>query len=467
MSDERRDGAAESWLERNLVPAMVIGLGLVGLGAWAIMRNDAAPARIVAPRPPVVADQREAYDMAPSLLSVPVRISIRTLLDEVESAVPTEWGSPEAVLTDSTAQLSTTVEYSLEATYDLPLLPDLNLGCGTGDGPKPRLAVSISSPIALAQDWSLVTEARVDRVSAASSEERDRCEVTFAGFDVTGRMEEAARTFLQDHTSTIDSIVAAADLRASFVSWWDVLREPIELDDNVWLEIRPVEIERGLIRGSGDVVEVDANLRARPRVLLGDRPPIWETELPSLGQGSGDGELDILIEAEAEYPTASRRLNEELGGVEVEGAGQRIELVSVEIYGIGGGQIAVGVTVRGDLEGELFLVGTPSYDTEASQVYVPDLEFSVETNNLLVSGASRALNRRLEAVLRERARWSVDEVVTWAADRLREGLNRDLADGVTLSGSVGEVEIIRVDALTQGLLVSASGSAQATLTVDR
>ena len=235
----------------------------------------------------------------------------------------------------------------------------------------------------------------------------------------------------------------------------------------MWLEIRPVEIQRGLIRGSGDVVEVDANLRARPRVLLGDRPPTWETLLPRLGEGSGDGELDILIEAEAEYPTASRRLNEELGGVEVEGAGQRLELVSLDIYGIGGGRIAVGVTVRGDLEGDLFLVGTPSYDPASGEVYVPDLEFSVETSNLLVSGASRALNRRLEAVLRERARWPVDEVVTWAADRLLEGLNRELADGVTLSGTVGEVEIIRVDALTQGLLVSASGSATATLTVDR
>jgi hypothetical protein len=428
--------------------------------------------------------------MAPSLLSVPVRISIRTLLDEVESAVPVEWGSPEepiqvpehgrtdaavalarapfdAVLSDSTARLSTIVEYSLEATYDLPLLPDLNLGCGTGDGPRPRLSVSISSPITLTRDWSLATAARVDQVSAASSEERDRCEVTFAGFDVTGRMEEAVRTFLQDHTSTIDSIVAAADLRASFVSWWDVLREPIELDDNVWLEIRPIGIQRGLIRGSGDVVEVAANLRARPRVLLGDRPPTWETELPMLGEGAGDGELDILIEAEAEYPTASRRLDEELAGVEVEGAGQRLELVSLELYGIGGGRIAVGVNVRGDLDGELFLVGTPSYDTSLGEVYVPDLEFSVETNNLLVSGASRALNRRLEALLRERARWPVDEVVTWAADRLREGLNRELADGVTLSGSVGRVEIIRVDALTEGLLVSASGSAEATLTVDR
>ena len=98
---------------------------------------------------------------------------------------------------------------------------------------------------------------------------------------------------------------------------------------------------------------------------------------------------------------------------------------------------------------------------------MPVLDFSVETSSLLVSGASRALHGRLVRFLRERARWPVSEAMGWAEDKLREGLNRELADGVWLEGSVAEARILGVQARTAGLLVRASGSAQASLTVDR
>lgn len=480
-------GPRRRWKAGALLAAAA---ALLGFGAWIAATVGEGPQRIVAPRPPTVADESRRVPLDPSFLSVPVVIRLGTLLGEVEEAVPRRWGSPEepievpghgrtdaavtlerapfqAELIDSTAILSTTVAYTLDATYDLPLLPDLNLACGTDGDARPRLAVALRSPIRLTRDWRLDTEARIHRVVAASSGEEDRCEVTFAGFDVTGRMEAAARRFLEDHLSTIDSIAGAADIRSSFTGWWNVLRAPIELDDRIWLEIRPTGIGRGAIRGRGQVVEVDATLEARPRVLLGERPADWDAPLPSLGPGSADDHLHILIEGRAEYPTASRRLTTALAGSGVEAAGRRIEISDLELSGIGAGRIALQVTVRGDVEGRLFLVGTPSFDPASGQVFVPDLQFSVETANLLVSGASRALHRQLEALLRERARWPVDGVLSWAADRLREGLNRTLADGVVLAGEVGDVKIVGVEARTDALLVRAAGLAEATLTIDR
>ena len=457
----------------------------------ALWLSSSGPERITAPRPQLGPDAPPGSDLAAASLSVPVRVSIATLLREVENHVPRTWGSPDepievpergrtnaaislrrspfrAELNGSIARLSATVEYTLEATYDLPLMPDLNLGCGTGeDEPRPRLAVVLEAPITLTSDWRIETRSRVEHVAAASSEERDRCEVTFAGFDVTGRMEEAAREFLGGHTETIDSIVRAAEVRPSFVAWWDVLREPIELDEDVWLEIRPEAIRRGPIHGTGDVVTVDANLRARPRVSVGDRPEVWPTELPALEEGPVGGALDILIEARGEYPAATRLLNEALVGQIVEAAGGRLEVRSLTVMGIGGGRLALETEVAGDLEGRLFLVGTPSYDAQDGQVYIPDLNFSVETSNLLVHGASRALHTQLVTFLRSRARWPVVDAVDWAAEKLREGLNRSLADGVHLEGSVDQVRILGVEARRDALRVRAAGTARATFNVDR
>ena len=475
------------WSRRAAIAAGVAVVVLLSawlLGPW---RSE----RIVAPPPAIVADLLLDDVLEASTLSVPVRVDLRTLVAEVEEEVPTEWGTEEqpveveehgrtdallrltrspfsAELDGASATLSTTVTYHIEATYDLPLLPDLNLGCGDGaDEPPPRLDITLTAPISLTSDWRLATSTRVERVIAASTEERDRCEVTFAGFDITGRVEEAARRYLEEHTAIIDSLVAEADVRSSFEEWWDVLREPIGLGESVWLELRPRGIRRGAVRGEGDVVEISAQLEATPHIVLGDRPDRWPEPLPPLQDGVDEGGLDVLVEAMAEYPATSRRLNEALVGAEVRAAGGRMVIRSLGLSGIGGGRLAMEVDVRGDLDGRLYLVGTPVYDPVAGQVSVPDLEFSVETSNLLLASASWTLSAQLDRLLRERARWPVDLAVTWAGDRLDEGLNRTLTPGVRLSGAVDTVRVVRVVAMRRGLIVHATASASATLHVER
>jgi hypothetical protein len=475
--------------EAGVVVIVAAGLVAVALVLWWL--GPWRSSRVVAPPPPVVADLPLEDVLEASSLSVPVRVDLRTLVDEVEEEVPTEWGSVEqpvevenhgrtdallsltrspfrAELDGAAATLATTVAYRIEATYDLPLLPDLNLGCGDDpDEPRPRLDITLAAPISLTSDWRLSTTTRVQRIAAASSEERDRCEVTFAGFDITGRVEDAARGYLQEHAAAIDSLVAGTDVRSSFEEWWNVLREPIALDESVWLELRPRSIRRGAIRGEGDIVEIAAQLGAAPRVLLGERPDRWPEPLPPLGAGVDEGGLNVLVEAMAEYPATSRRLNEALAGIEVRAAGGLIEIGAVALSGIGGGRLAMEVAVAGDLQGRLFLVGTPHFDPARGDVSVPDLEFSVETSSLLLTSASWALGAQLDRLLRERARWPVDLAVTWAGDRLDEGLNRTLTPGVRLSGTVDTVRVIRVAAMRRGLIVHATASARATLHVER
>ena len=108
------------------------------------------------------------------------------------------------------------------------------------------------------------------------------------------------------------------------------------------------------------------------------------------------------------------------------------------------------------------------YDTTLRDgAQAEDLNFSVETSNLLVHGASRALHAQLVTVLRSRARWPVGDAVDWAAEKLREGLNRSLAEGVVLEGTVDHVRILGVEARQDALRVRAAGTARATFRVDR
>ncbi|MDX1493266.1 MAG: DUF4403 family protein [Longimicrobiales bacterium] len=462
---------------------------LSAAGAWWLLHSNGQTLR--PQRPEVSAEAAEPLELGASSLPVPVRIDLATLLQEVETHVPGSWGDLsrpvamgdsgqtnaalelsrsrfQASLQGSTARLVTTVSYRVRGTYHLPLLPDVNYACATGDGAEwPRMDVELEAPITLTADWRLDTRTSVAHLAAASQEPRDRCRVTALDIDITDRIVRAARGFLEDHTSAIDSIVGAANVRASFESWWAVLREPIELDDDIWLEIRPESIRRGRIEGRGSTVEVLATLEARPRIVLGDRPPPSTRPLPPLGEGVDDGPLQVLVEAVGEYDETSALLTRTLAGTSVELGGRQIELQELRLSGIGAGRVALEALIRGDVDGRLFLVGTPRYDAATGLAYVPDLAFSVSTANLLVSSASWIAEAGLEGLLRERARWPVATAVEWAADRLDEGLNRSLATGVRLQGTVHEVRVLGVRATPDGLVVGAAATADATLVIAR
>lgn len=490
----RRKGETGPGRLRRWLVALV-GAAALGALVWLGVRWF-GPQHIVAPRPAETADTipgDELGELDVSSLSVPIRVRLGRLLEEVEEAVPTRWGSLNrrirssedsrtsvavalsrgpfrASFRDGEVRLGTTVSYRVRGWYDPPLLPELSASCGTDEGqPPPRLVATLEGPLTLTPDWTLSTRTEVGSVTPASDTDRDRCRVTFVKVDMTGRVIREARSFLQGRLREIDGLVGRADVRSSFEEWWGEIRDPIRLDDAIWLELRPQGIRRGEIRGLGNEVEVTVSLLARPRVVLGLRPVPDLTPLPPLETGGvEEGGLDILVEGTAQYDAMSERVSSELEGLEpLRAAGREVRIERVAVSGIGGGRVAVEVRVSGDVKGRLFLVGTPRYDPETGYTSVPDLTFAAETSSLLLRGASWVSDAGIERLLRARARWRAAPAVDWLADKLREGLNRELTEGVRLEGTVEEVRILGVRARKNGLVVRAAATADARLLVEK
>lgn len=459
---------------------------LLGVTVW-VGCGDGEPARFVTESPELV-DDIEYVDAQPmSVIHAPVRVAVEPLLAQMEAHVPTEWVE-EGVEFDSggvvasmaftrapfelsvladTAIISATVAYALNATYDVPLLPDINAACGTDpEEQAPRFVVTMKAPVVVTEDWRLAPSTRVSELRAASERDEDRCEVTLLGIDITERVIDGARTFLEEHTGALDSIAGEVDVRSHFEEWWGTLAQPVSLDDGVWLEFRPVSVNRGVVRGTGSEMEIAVTLQARPRVVFGERPDTRGSPLPPLGFSEPTpGRLALHADLVVEYPEAGASLSEEFSGVELSAGGRRIAIESLRPFGIGGGEVAVEVGVSGDAVGSVFLVGTPVYEDTAREVSVPDLTIAVSTSSVLVTAASWVLDVGMEAMLRDRARLKVDSGVDWVTEWAEIGLNSTLAEGVHLGGTVHSIEVVDVVALADGLLVRFALEVEAELNV--
>ena len=278
-------------------------------------------------------------------------------------------------------------------------------------------------------------------------------------------MINAARGQLEQNTHVIDEALGRVDLKGRLERYWHTIREPIRLADDVWLIINPTEVHRGPAGGRGLTLEAFVGLTASPQLVLGERPIVDSIPLPPLLEADLDEGLHILLDGRAEYDAASRLLNRELAGRTLEWGDNRVVLRRIRVLGIGGGRMAVEVEFGGTLRGRVFLVGTPTIDERANEVWVPDLDFDVATRSLLVSGAAWLAHGELVAFLRERARIPVADVIDLASEQLLRGLNRELSDEVRLAGEVERVEVLAVEAYRENFIVRSHALARARMEI--
>ncbi|CAN5627043.1 hypothetical protein BH23GEM11_BH23GEM11_09810 [soil metagenome] len=484
---ERRQvqDAMLSLLRAPRIPAMLLAAGLLAGMAGC----DRSP-RLDAPPPGVTAESEDLPDLPVSLLQAPVVYDLRPAVEALEREVPRTFGSLEErhehptrervhvafevergpfewSFVGDTVRLSTTLHYRGRGWYDPPLAPEVNASCGTSEDEdnRPRAVVTIVSGLGVDAEWKLRSRARVESIRPASDSESDQCSVTIFGIDVTERVLSAAVGFLANQTDRIDREVAGIDLKGRLQRPWEHLLEPHELTDHVWLQIAPMAVSLGEVRGEGDQVRISLGLVARPRIVLGPEPTWAPVPLPALGsEVHGEG-LRILLEACAHYDQAGDRITRELEGTELTWGGQTLRFRSATLRGIGGGQVALGIRFDGSARGEIFLVGTPALDLEAGEVHVPDLEFDVATADLLARSAAWIVRGEVRRKLREVARIPVADLMELAGEQLHRGLNRELSDEVSMEGTVGSASLLAVRATVDALRIHATADATATLLV--
>jgi hypothetical protein len=176
----------------------------------------------------------------------------------------------------------------------------------------------------------------------------------------------------------------------------------------------------------------------------------------------------LLLDASFTYPVATAMLKKALVGRTVSHRGHQVRIRDVRLRGIGGGKVALRVDLTGAVRGRVFLTGTPSFDLDAHQITVPDLDYDVGTMQVLVRGYEVLNQVRLRDFLRQRGRLPDSAVVNKLSILAEHGINRPLpARGTLLRGRIHRAGVIAVRASVQEIRVRALADADLSLSIDR
>ncbi len=444
----------------------------------------AAPGSERSPRP-------SAPVLGPSIIDAPISYALEPVLTALEAAVPRRFGdierriavptngrqtfafsatrSPFALGFDGTRiTLSTDVSYEGRGWYNPPLGPTVSASCGI-DGRQPRLHLVFVTDLAVSEDWVLKGKTRLQSLRAKSDNDVDQCRVTFLKINVTDRVVDALRPQLQRRLSIVDRRIAAFDLRVRVERWYNLLNKHIRVRDSLWLSIAPQDVRLGGLHLDDTALVADIRLYARPLMITGARPADITTSLPPLKQAAravGDSS-HLLLEGRLGYDAASSVVAAQLVGKSFSRFGRKVTVRDVRFDPLNDGRVVLALTVDGAVSGKAYFVGTPVVNTTSGVLSVPDLDFDVQTADALVRGVAWLKKSDLVTELRRRSQIPLQPILEETRVRVEEALNRDLADGVRLSGVVRSGRVIDVQADPLYLMVRAEAIGSLGLGIDR
>lgn len=438
-----------------------------------------------------------------SVVDAPVRYALEPLLTALETAVPRRFGDPnkripvggndrklvafQATRAPFTVRveggrlvLETVVAYEARAWFRPVIGPTVSAGCGepkdtNKDGKagasegRPRVRVVLHSDVSLTHEWKLAARTRVTSVEPLTKTERDICRVTFIGIDVTDHVTKAVLPQINARMPAVDRKVGRIDVRTRVTKWFTAMQRNIRVTDSLWLQLKPELIRVGKLSIEDSMLVADVRLWAHPRMISGPEPEQLIVPLPRLTPSLsqiGDS-ARLFIEGLLDYRDASAMMQKQLGSKRFYRFGRSVVIDSIRLYPLDDGRVVLAVTVGGGVRGTAYLVGTPTIDHQARALVVSDLDFDVATNDALVAGLAWLKKGDLLERLRASARFPLDSALEETRERVEGALNRDLTDGVRLSGTVTTGRLMDVLVHPRWLVVRAEAAGRLALDIDR
>ncbi|HET7465018.1 MAG TPA: DUF4403 family protein [Longimicrobium sp.] len=432
---------------------------------------------------------RPVPDPEPSVVNLPVTVSLAQVAAQVENKVPRgqnkedEWqpiGKFAVVGTvyvkemwerdplklnihDDHVDVSARVRYRARLAAH-PCVPVagcrwVQLGsCGTDEsGPMPSMDVGLRTALVFHRDWTVAPKTRPFPVEPGV-----RCKLTEANIDVTERVQALVQGVLDRAAPQIDEKIRdAVDLRRRVEDVWSDIQQPIRASGNVFLLIQPESVAASAPRGKGTTLTTNVAVVVRPRVVIGDRPPVAEVPLPLSGTVAAGRGFQVQLVAELPYAVVDSILEKKLAGRVFDARGRKVTVTGAHLYG-SGDRVVLRVRVKGDARGTIYLVGTPEFDPVTRTISVPDLDFSVESRQLVPKVAEWLMGDQLRDELRGAAHFELGDRVDGIRGDVDRALNRNLGRSVRMTGGVDALRPLGVFVFSRslGAVVAADGHLQ-------
>jgi hypothetical protein len=146
-------------------------------------------------------------------------------------------------------------------------------------------------------------------------------------------------------------------------------------------------------------------------------------------------------------------LEKNLHGLELDFKGRKFHIDRVAVYGATKEKLQFEVDFSGAKSGKLFLVGTPTFDNQTATISFKDVDFDIQTKDVLLKSAKWLFSNRITKLIEEKAKYSFGNEIDNIKKKLNLEINKSLTKDIKLEGNCKSIELIQIFPTDNQLLV--------------
>ena len=410
---------------------------------------------------PILGAQIPAPDPGPSFIAAPIRINLEPIFQSVERAAPKTppgvetWtplpSPPGAVyrfnlyrdsfnfrISRNRISLHTIAHYWLEVGLKAgPYVKGVG-SCGLGQEGFRRVLLGTQADLNLTPTWGLDLKVQLDDPAALSP-----CAITFLNYDITDQVTAGMKENLLKATTAMEQQVRdSAMLRQKAEAVWTQALQPMPLAEGVWLSLNPERIRLAPWTLQGRVLILTPELQVRPVITLGDMPALQARPLPPLEssiQAIAPG-FKVRVNADLPFEHATAQLRRQVQGKCFDTDQGSFEVLDATVRGQNGKAI-LELSLKGKIDGRLALQGRPTFDPINGTLQIQDLDYTLESRSWITQFGEWLFRSTLKKTIQEKANWFMDKSLKDVKTLAQEGLNRPLAPGLSINGTLEDMTL--------------------------
>lgn len=329
-----------------------------------------------------------------------------------------------------------------------------------------NITVSFTSKLKVNPDWKFETQTVP---SGLVFESKPKLDFGIVSIPITSIVEPIVREQLVEVTKEIDTEVAKNfDFSKEIDSVWKVLHEPQLIDSTykAWLKVTPAEVYLGPIRGNNDRIKIVVGFKGLFEIVVGNKPEISiYRKLPLLKNAENtDKDFNFFIESFIDFESASQiaRMNIKDSIFEI-AAGKSVKVDDISFMGLEN-KIYTKVDLSKSINGSIYFMGTPAYDTTKNVVYFKDFDYDLKTKNALFKSANWLLHGALKSKIEKEFNYSLADDLKAIRHSVEALLSNFEFDNLfTLKGKLDYLDIYKIIVEENGLRVIVNSKGKANI----
>ncbi len=307
------------------------------------------------------------------------------------------------------------------------------------------MRLKLVSNLSFTADWKLKSDTRIDSYDWITEPM-----VSVKGIRIPVKMM-VSRLLNQNQdqiTGAIDSKVPEAlEIKPYVQQAWELVNQPflISQEYNTWLLalprkvlMTPIQVKNGILNAS---IGIEGFTQT---VTSSEKPqPNFNYRLPELEVTENvPRDFQIGLTSQITYKEAATLAKQNFAGKKFTFSGDRysVEVTDLELYGQND-KLVIKAVLKGSINGIVYLKGTPVYNPEKQEIALKDLDFDLDTQNVIYKSAAWLMKGKFARMIEKQMVFQIGQQISEAYVTIGNALSHNkVAKGVELDGELKSIQ---------------------------